>query len=148
MKTRRQFVKSVSTVTAAIGCGIGIAGLLQGCAAIRYVDGEIEEDQIRINKSEFIEQQFVVVTSKQLPAPIYLVKSKEEKEYGAYLMRCTHLGCELRPTGSFLTCTCHGSEFSNKGNVLQGPAAESLTTFEVIVGEQEVIIELNKIKKS
>ncbi|MFT5780131.1 MAG: cytochrome b6-f complex iron-sulfur subunit [Crocinitomicaceae bacterium] len=138
----------MSAGTLAVGCGVAVASLLQGCAAIRYVDGVIDSDKIRVNKNEFIEQHFVIVTSKDLQAPIYVVKSKEDDTYSAFLMLCTHLNCELRPTGTFLSCPCHGSEFSNKGEVLQGPASTSLAYYEVVEEEQEIIIDLNKLKKS
>ncbi len=148
MSTRREFIKTISKTTAAIGSSLLLVQLLQSCTAIRYVPSKIEGNQIRVNKTEFIEQQFVIVTSKGLPAPIYVVKDKKEETYEAFIMTCTHLGCELKPTGSFLTCACHGSEFSNHGKVLQGPATKALPAYQIVVNEEEIIIELNKIKKS
>ncbi|NRA10576.1 MAG: Rieske (2Fe-2S) protein [Crocinitomicaceae bacterium] len=148
MSTRREFIKSISRTTYAIGSSLLLVQLLQSCTAIRYVPGKIEDNQIRVNKSEFIEQQFVIVTNKSLSAPIYVVKDKKEDTYEAFIMTCTHLGCELKPTGAFLTCACHGSEFSNHGKVLQGPASKPLPAYQIVTMEEEIIIELNKIKKS
>lgn len=148
MKSRRDFIKTVSTGTIALGCGVAVVNLLQGCTAIRYVEGAIDQDKIRINKNEFLEQNFVIVTSKDLPAPIYVVKSKKDEKYSAFLMLCTHLNCELRPTGSFLSCPCHGSEFSNEGKVLQGPASTALAYYVITEEEKEISIDLNKLEKS
>ena len=148
MSTRREFIKSISKTTAAIGSSLLLVQLLQSCTSIRYVPSTIDGNQIRVPKSEFIEQQFVIVTSAGLAAPIYVVKNKKEDKYEAFVMTCTHLGCELKPTGSFLSCACHGSEFSNEGKVLQGPATDALPAYEITTGKDEIIIELNKIKKS
>lgn len=148
MKSRREFVKTISKTTVALGCGFSVISLMQGCTSIRYIPAVIQDNQIRVSKKEFIEQQFVIITGKDLPAPIYVVKNKKDEKFSAFSMLCTHLGCELKPTGSFLSCPCHGSEFSNKGEVLQGPASEALTEYILIDSEAEIIIDITKIKKT
>jgi Rieske Fe-S protein len=48
---------------------------------------------------------------------------------------CTHAGCDMATDGSVsasrVTCSCHGSEFDEHGNVLEGPARAALPCFEV-----------------
>lgn len=41
---------------------------------------------------------------------------------------CTHLGCTVRRNagGDGFTCPCHGSRYDTEGNVLAGPAPQSL----------------------
>lgn len=40
---------------------------------------------------------------------------------------CTHLGCQInRVLDNQLICPCHGSRFSTEGDVLDGPAKDSL----------------------
>jgi cytochrome b6-f complex iron-sulfur subunit len=48
---------------------------------------------------------------------------------------CTHLGCITRHKSSegVIACPCHGSVFDLEGNVLHGPAPQSLPWFEVRV---------------
>lgn len=42
--------------------------------------------------------------------------------------RCTHLGCRLQWAADqkIFKCPCHGSEFDTQGQVLKGPATQSL----------------------
>lgn len=81
--------------------------------------------------------------SKELP------KNKDEgkvvnidgKNYGAYRdekgelfivdITCTHLGCELRFNSGEKSwdCPCHGSRFSYKGEILNGPALKPLKKY-------------------
>lgn len=63
------------------------------------------------------------------------------KRYGAYRdkddhlhivdITCTHLGCELSFNSGEKTwdCPCHGSRFSYKGDILNGPALRPLKTY-------------------
>ena len=63
------------------------------------------------------------------------------KRYGAYRdkddhlyivdITCTHLGCELTFNSGEKTwdCPCHGSRFSYKGDILNGPALRPLKTY-------------------
>jgi len=58
---------------------------------------------------------------------------------------CTHAGCSL-PGGDLeeatVICPCHGSEFDvRSGEVLQGPARESVATYETRVEDGSLKIE-------
>jgi cytochrome b6-f complex iron-sulfur subunit len=57
------------------------------------------------------------------------VFTKLRKLTRPYTLECTHKGCELIPQGDYLVCPCHGSEFSNNGQVLNPPAEDNLKTF-------------------
>ncbi|WP_339865323.1 Rieske (2Fe-2S) protein [uncultured Algoriphagus sp.] len=51
--------------------------------------------------------------------------------YMAMTSVCTHSACDRNWTftNSRFTCTCHGSQFDTSGNVLQGPATQSLQSY-------------------
>ena len=44
---------------------------------------------------------------------------------------CTHLGCILEKSTDGFECPCHGSCYSDKGEVLSGPAPRNLTWYSV-----------------
>jgi len=64
-------------------------------------------------------------------APAILGRDAE----GLYAMTvtCTHAGCDVSPSGTTLSCPCHGSRFDSNGNVLQGPAGSPLVHFAVTI---------------
>ena len=39
---------------------------------------------------------------------------------------CTHLGCLVKHEADGFQCPCHGSRYTSGGDVVQGPAAQSL----------------------
>ena len=57
---------------------------------------------------------------------------------------CTHRGCSISEgsvSGTELTCVCHGARFDLRtGEVLGGPARESLKTYPVSVSDGNVIV--------
>jgi glycine/D-amino acid oxidase-like deaminating enzyme/nitrite reductase/ring-hydroxylating ferredoxin subunit len=50
---------------------------------------------------------------------------------------CTHLGCELKWNSAELSwdCPCHGSRFTYDGDIIEGPALESIKPLESGLGE-------------
>lgn len=50
---------------------------------------------------------------------------------GALSLECTHLGCLVSSVDQGFLCPCHGSEFGSSGEVLAGPARESLKWYDV-----------------
>ena len=143
MKTRRDFLKKTAGASALLCCGLSGASLLQSCTSAKQITVEIRDKIIRVSKSEFMDNSYLVVANMALPAPIYLHKISEE-EYSAFLMLCTHNKCELDATSKMLVCPCHGSEFDLKGNVTEGPAEDALLQFSVRVNKEEVLIDLKK----
>lgn len=66
----------------------------------------------------------------------YLVRL-DDGGFLAIYRRCTHLGCAVpfdQASGQFV-CPCHGSVFTNEGDVLNQPAPRPLDLFELSVNE-------------
>lgn len=143
---RNEFIKM-----SCLGCIGVVAGvsLLESCATGQYVNNTLNNNIITIKKSDFILvkkdkqiiRDFVLVKNDALGFPICVYKISEN-EYTALFMECTHQGCELNAFKAQLVCPCHGSEFDNKGNVLEGPADTPLKHFEVKTDDQNIYIKV------
>lgn len=133
---RREFIKNTVAF-----CGAISLISLEGCSSYRSVSSEFESGKLKIKKADFLEDKWVVVRSERMNAPILLSKN-EQTGFSAVLMECTHKQCEVRPTGTVLTCPCHGAEFSFSGKVLKEPAEKDLRLFETSSDETTVFIHL------
>lgn len=143
---RKEFLQS----TGKLITGLCAAGwLFSGCNALYYATATEENGQLRIRKKEFLtiknnhtsERKFILIHPHSHSAPIGILK-RDEDQYIATLLECTHRGCELHPGGNIYTCPCHGSEFSMEGEVLQGPAEKDLKTFEISTDHENIYIHL------
>ena len=141
---RRIFVKTCCY--GAIGLPI-LATSLQSCGANYYATLTKDMNRLVIKKSEFqrikkdkvINRDFVLVKTANMEFPICLYKTGND-QYSASLLHCTHKGCELNVGGGIYTCPCHGSEFSIRGKVLEGPADRDLMTFKTETDNEHIYI--------
>lgn len=123
--------------------GVAIAPLLDACAGHLATVGEIDGSDLVVPAGVFTDRhgdrvsfaEYVIVRNDQLRYPVCVYRLSADR-YAALWMRCTHQGTELEAFGGKLQCPAHGSEFSNTGQVLNGPAVLPLRTFPVTrVGE-------------
>jgi cytochrome b6-f complex iron-sulfur subunit len=124
---RKNFLKACAGLTCA---GTLLPLWLQSCKGVTYVPYTIQNESMAVKKADLAERPFVLVKAANLPAPVYLARL-ENGEYSALLLQCTHKACELSPSGKELHCPCHGSVFSNRGEVLESPAERPLRRFTV-----------------
>lgn len=128
-----------------------MASLLQSCAAIKTISGNIVRDYIIVSCSAFEAKntvkssfaKYVVVQNDALQFPICVFRFSGN-EYAALWMQCTHQGAELQVFGDKLQCPAHGSEFDNRGNVQNGPADTHLRTLPVTIDNNQIKIYLTK----
>ena len=145
---RRNFLKK--GCSACISLTV-ISSMVSSCLSTKYVTGKVAKDGITIDKDDFkIKQKggtayssFVIVRNEILKYPICIYRMNND-EYIALWMQCTHQGAELQASGDVLQCSAHGSEFSSKGQVRNGPANTALRTFPVRVTNNEIFIDLRK----
>lgn len=144
---RKDFIKNVGYTF--VG-GTAAIVLLQNCATTSYFAPHIlSNNLVSIKKSEFahfkngktINRKYVMVKTDRYNFPVCIYKLSEEN-YSALLLECTHKGCELKPHGDFLSCPCHGSEFSNTGAVQNPPAEANLKTFQVKTDQANIYVQL------
>ena len=94
-----------------------VAELIKGKLQVGELFFDVETD-IAIGESKVVETL----------AGTYGVYKDQNEEVHMLDITCTHLGCELRFNQGETTwdCPCHGSRFSYKGEVINGPAHHNL----------------------
>ena len=142
---RRDFTKTC------VACLVGVAAVpvLNSCKSTSYIDGTIESNGLSVpvtafqymKKDQPAVRKYIVVRHDNLEFPIYLYRFSDT-EYSALNMKCTHQGNELQASGDYLHCSAHGSEFTNRGVVAQGPAEKNLRSFPVTVNGEKIVIDL------
>ncbi len=143
---RRNFLKQCGLLG---GACFGIPLLLESCSPSHFVQGAVKDNIIKINKADFVRIQKdkttyrknIIVKFDGSDYPIALYRFTDT-EYAALLMKCTHQGNELSVNGNLLTCAAHGSEFSDRGEIVQGPADQKLRSFPVSSDETNIYIKL------
>ena len=143
---RKEFLK-----TCGFGCLAGLAGasLLQSCGSSQVLVKDIDGSDILVPLTDFeikdngtIEyKKYIIIQNEKLKYPICVYRFGSNN-YSALLMQCTHQGTELQVFGDKLQCSAHGSEFSNKGNVENGPADRNLRNFPIKIDNNTLKISL------
>lgn len=138
---RKDFLK-----TCGFACLAGVVPgiLLEGCGSGKVIAGTMDQTGLLVPLSAFgqtkgKEKKYIVVEHASLKYPVCLYRFNDN-EYSALLMRCTHQGAELQVVGDRLECPAHGSQFTNKGTVKNGPADTNLRTFLVSIQNDQLHI--------
>jgi cytochrome b6-f complex iron-sulfur subunit len=142
---RKEFIKT---------CGVACLGtsvfplLLESCGtAVYYAKSSYSENKLAISKTEFLIEKknkfrkYVLVKSPKFNYPVYIFRHGDDN-YSALLLECTHKSCELEPHGEYLSCPCHGSEFTNRGVVQNPPAEKNLNTFKTSTDNEYIYVQL------
>ena len=144
--TRKEFVIRCA---ACLGLG-GFTILATDCVGTKYFSAPIEGSDLVVPFTAFTQEKdsqtvfrkFVVAYNDRLEYPVCVYRFGEN-DYSALLMRCTHQGTELQVFGDRLQCPAHGSEFTSRGRVQNGPADTDLRTFPVNVNGEQIRISLS-----
>jgi len=143
---RKEFL--IKSCTACLGNAV-FGGLLSSCKSTRFATGSITGDGILVDAAEFATKEkgkyrsYIVVRNDSLLFPICLYRFTAT-DYTALWMQCAHQGAELNVVGDTLQCPAHGSEYSNRGKVTNGPADRDLRIFPVTVNNDQLFIDLRK----
>jgi len=142
---RGEFIKTCGSICLSASAA---SLLLQSCGGVYYATHTLDNNIIKLSKSEFLGERkgqtlqhpFVVVRNVHMPFPIGVYMN--EGQVTALLLKCTHQGCEINPNPYALVCPCHGSEFDTKGNVINPPAEERLTSYDISMDDDNYYIHL------
>lgn len=140
---RKEFISSCGFACMGV-IGISIA---QACKPTKQVQGTVKDNQLQLDKKEFeylkgeriLYRKSIVYKVENLQFPIVIYRFSDS-EYSALLLRCTHQNNELNLNGDIMTCSAHGSEFGNRGEVIQGPAEQKLESFKITSDEKKIYI--------
>jgi cytochrome b6-f complex iron-sulfur subunit len=59
---------------------------------------------------------------------------------------CTHLGCNVKRVGPGFACPCHGSQFDENGQVVQGPAPKPLQWFALSLSPRaQLVVDMDQL---
>ena len=143
---RKQFLK-----TCGFGCLAGLTSLtvLQSCSSSQVLAKEISGTDILVPITDFViktngtieYKKYIIIQNEQLKFPICVYRF-DATNYSALFMECSHQGAELQVFGDKLQCSAHGSEFSNKGTVENGPADRNLRNFPITIANNTLKISL------
>ena len=131
-RERRRFLKAIFNPFTLLG-GVG------AYISAKFISGEKKgKDSITY---DYYSSPISVGEVKDL-GEVFLVRDRE----GIYAMlaKCTHLGCKPMWNGHIFHCPCHGSEFTEEGDVINGPATKHLVNLMVKKQGRKLIIFLNK----
>jgi Rieske Fe-S protein len=137
-----------------LSCTGALATLLEGCGggsptspsinvpALTTVQGSVSNRTVLVNVDASSPLATVggaaLITSS---AGQFLVARTGQDTFAAVTAVCTHQGCIISGyQNSVYTCTCHGSQFGTSGNVLRGPAGQSLRTFATSFASPQLVI--------
>ena len=114
---RRKFLKKTSLWLASIGAALAGFSLFRQL----YPQGAGQGKRVKVGKpSDFPVDTYTLV--EDLNIFIY----RDHEGIKAVSAECTHLGCTLQRTLDGFECPCHGSCYSDRGEVLAGPAPRDL----------------------
>ncbi len=142
---RKEFIKTCGFSCLSI---IGVSAVLPACKPTKYVQGKQMGNKLTVDKADFLKDKngtknrhYIIVKTESLNYPIVLYRLSDS-DYLALLLQCTHQNMELNVNGDLISCSAHGSEFNNKGEVMQGPAEQALKQFPVTHDNEKIYIQL------
>lgn len=142
MVNRRDFILKSGQICAG-ACGLSVwMSMLSACKTTTPAAAIIEEDKIILPLSSFGKKKVVILSDKKFPFDIAVVK-KNESQYRAFEMQCTHQMNAVRFTGDGFFCPSHGSTFDLEGNVTGFPAIRPLKQFSSEITNEQLIIRLS-----
>ncbi len=138
MINRRKMIKdSCNLCLSAIA--LGLIESVQSCTSTKTFKTVLVKNRILIPISMFDDRRIVITDVKEEEFNIATLKFPNGM-YRSFSMQCTHANNPLMFTGNGFRCNLHGSEFSESGLVIKGPAENPLHGFITAVEENNVVV--------
>jgi cytochrome b6-f complex iron-sulfur subunit len=137
--SRKDFLVSTCKAGCAVLASMSIIGSFESCSSIAVFKAQPSEGKIQVPLTEFAETNLRIIRVTHLDFDI-LVSKKQDGNYSAVYMQCTHQDFGLTANAKGLNCSMHGSSFDLEGNVVTGPAALPLRKFTVTKNDTHLTI--------
>ena len=149
--TRKEFLCKMAVGGVILGASSTVASFLASCSlpnepqgtSLPTTTGTVSGNKITIDispGSPLVQNGFVIV---QYSGDSVLVAHADDGSYHAMTSICTHQGCiidQYNSSSKHFVCACHGSQFSNTGAVINGPASTPLKQYATTVSGNQLII--------
>ena len=110
--------------------------------AAEEVDSSIREDGFAaLGTVTELDSAGFLASKSFIAGPVIVVRDPANAEDIIALdSMCTHNGCGVEWKETEFACPCHGSKFTAEGEVINGPAADPLRSYEAKVEDDLVLI--------
>lgn len=153
MQSRREFCINVCQTASLAALGGVLGSMLQGCSSDDPFSSAPDLPRIQAAVVSGTITLAIDTTSPlatvgnaalvQYTGGSVLVARTAQNVFAALTSICTHQSCTISGySNQVYTCPCHGSQFGVNGNVVRGPAATSLRSFQTQFASDQLIITL------
>lgn len=154
LQTRREFCTHAFQSASLLALGGVLASILEGCSSDDPVSSAPDLPRIQATAASGRITLTIDSTSPlttvgnaalvQYTGGSVLVARTAQNAFSALTSICTHQSCTITGySNSVYTCPCHGSQFGVGGNVVRGPAAASLRSFQTQFANDQLTITLS-----
>lgn len=145
---RRRFLTKLSFTLSGIGAllaSIPSIGFLLGLrkpAQVWRTVGKVDDFKVGTTVNVAFQDSSPLSWSGVTAQTAAWLRRSAEREFIAFSMNCTHLGCPVRwlSDANLFMCPCHGGVFYSDGRVASGPPPKPLNQYPVRVENGEVQI--------
>ena|SRR5436190_974442 len=141
---RKAFIQTSCKFCIALTTTSLLSSLLSGCSTANIYKATAIDNDIRVPVNSFLaDETYKIIRTGSNDFDI-LLRKRPDGNYSALLMKCTHVENALVATKKGFSCNMHGSQFNEEGDVVQGPAARSLTRYQTSHDNEYITIHLSK----
>ncbi len=145
---RREFLGWIGVGAIASSLPVAIAACTPesnsaGSTSADGSDAGASSDFQAVGTTAQLDQEGQLLVKEGVAAPVLVIRDPNNAEaLLAVSPVCTHAGCDVvwEANQTVFVCPCHNSQFGTAGEVLRGPAAQPLPTYDVQVEGDQILV--------